>query len=127
MHTPAGFGPPLACTAEALTALHCFRKSRSEQAFAHFAMLTGRMPWHDCSVPNAIACCVMQVKPAYQLLDAFHHGQVESHTSVTKIMADSEYLRECQDLFELYVSDYIMLTRSKVCIVDLSMPSCHLQ
>ena len=56
----------------------------------------------------------MQVKPAYLLLDAFHHGQVESHTSVTKIMADSEYLRECQDLFELYVSDYIMLTRSKV-------------
>lgn len=34
--------------------------------------------------------------------------------SVTKIMADSEYLRECQDLFELYVSDYIMLTRCKV-------------
>lgn len=56
----------------------------------------------------------MQVKPAYQLLDAFHHGHVESHTSVTQIMADSEYLRECQDLFELYVSDYIMLTRSKV-------------
>ena len=34
--------------------------------------------------------------------------------SVTKIMADSEYLRECQDLFELYVSDYIMLMRCKV-------------
>lgn len=48
------------------------------------------------------------------MLDAFHHGQVESHMSVTKIMADSEYLRECQDLFELYVSDYIMLTRCKV-------------
>ena len=61
----------------------------------------------------------MQVKPAYQLLDAFHHGHVESHTSVTKIMADSEYLRECQDLFELYVSDYIMLTRSKVRLIDL--------
>ncbi len=56
----------------------------------------------------------IQVKPAYLVLDAFHHGQVESHMSVTKIMADSEYLRECQDLFELYVSDYIMLTRCKV-------------
>ncbi len=37
--------------------------------------------------------------------------------SVTKIMADSEYLRECQDLFELYVSDYIMLTRCKVRLI----------
>lgn len=63
----------------------------------------------------SISCAVLQVKPAYHVLDAFHHGQVESHTSVTKIMADSEYLRECQDLFELYVSDYIMLTRCKVC------------
>ena len=51
------------------------------------------------------------------MLDAFHHGQVESHMSVTKIMADSEYLRECQDLFELYVSDYIMLTRCKVTLI----------
>lgn len=67
----------------------------------------------------------MQVKPAYQLLDAFHHGHVESHTSVTKIMADSEYLRECQDLFELYVSDYIMLTRSKVCIITSTSPAWH--
>lgn len=56
----------------------------------------------------------LQVKPAYLVLDAFHHGQVEGQLSVTKIMADSEYLRECQDLFELYVSDYIMLMRCKV-------------
>ena len=34
--------------------------------------------------------------------------------SVTSIMAESEHLRESQDLFELYVSDYIMLTRCKV-------------
>lgn len=60
------------------------------------------------------SCYVVQVRPAYLVLDAFHHGQVESHLSVTKIMDDSEYLRECQDLFELYVSDYIMLTRCKV-------------
>ncbi|KAK9808985.1 hypothetical protein WJX72_007373 [[Myrmecia] bisecta] len=53
------------------------------------------------------------VKPAYAMLDAFHHGKVESYMSVSKIMADSEQLRECQDLFELYVSDYIMLTRCK--------------
>lgn len=60
-----------------------------------------------------------QVKPAYLVLDAFHHGQVEGQLSVTKIMADSEYLRECQDLFELYVSDYIMLMRCKVMHLSL--------
>ena len=48
------------------------------------------------------------------MLDAFHHGHVEGHMSVTSIMAESEHLRESQDLFELYVSDYIMLTRCKV-------------
>ena len=42
--------------------------------------------------------------------------------SVTKIMADSEYLRECQDLFELYVSDYIMLTRCKVSFHSIYWP-----
>ncbi|KAL0038617.1 hypothetical protein WJX79_000048 [Trebouxia sp. C0005] len=64
------------------------------------------------SVPGA-ELKLEHVRPAYLVLDAFHHGQVESRMSVTKIMADSEYLRECQDLFELYVSDYIMLTRCK--------------
>lgn len=61
----------------------------------------------------------LQVKPAYLVLDAFHHGQVEGQLSVTKIMADSEYLRECQDLFELYVSDYIMLMRCKVAFLAI--------
>ncbi|KAA6419077.1 MAG: flagellar outer dynein arm heavy chain beta [Trebouxia sp. A1-2] len=65
------------------------------------------------SVPGA-ELKLEHVRPAYLVLDAFHHGQVESRMSVTKIMADSEYLRECQDLFELYVSDYIMLTRCKL-------------
>eukprot|EP00891_Asterochloris_glomerata_P002883 jgi/Astpho2/2883/Aster-01037 len=53
------------------------------------------------------------VQPSYLMLDAFHHGHVEGHMSVTSIMAESEHLRESQDLFELYVSDYIMLTRCK--------------
>lgn len=58
--------------------------------------------------------CALQVQPSYLMLDAFHHGHVEGHMSVTSIMAESEHLRESQDLFELYVSDYIMLTRCKV-------------
>ena len=33
---------------------------------------------------------------------------------MTAVVAESEHLRECQDLFELYVSDYIMLVRCKV-------------
>ncbi|KAK9866454.1 hypothetical protein WJX84_011662 [Apatococcus fuscideae] len=53
------------------------------------------------------------VQPAYAMLDAFHHGHVESRPSVTAIIAEAEHLRESQDLFELYVVDYIMLTRCK--------------
>lgn len=46
-----------------------------------------------------------------QVLDAFHHGSVDGHSSVTTIMAESQQLQEMQDLFELYVSDYLVLTR----------------
>ena len=60
-----------------------------------------------------------QVQPAYAMLDAFHHGHVESRPSVTAIIAEAEHLRESQDLFELYVVDYIMLTRCKVGIMPL--------
>ncbi len=51
------------------------------------------------------------VKPAYGILDAFHHGSVESYPSVMAIMAESKQLQEAQELFELYQSDYIMLQR----------------
>eukprot|EP00951_Prasinocladus_malaysianus_P003015 scaffold21499_cov40-Prasinocladus_malaysianus.AAC.1 len=68
------------------------------------------------TVPNAelkLEC----VGPAYERLDAFHHGTVtcpDSGTvygSVMEIIAESESLRENQDLFELFVSDYVFLTR----------------
>lgn len=51
------------------------------------------------------------VKPAYAILDAFHHGSVEDYPSVTQITAESKQLQEAQELFELYQSDYIMLQR----------------
>eukprot|EP00879_Flechtneria_rotunda_P005416 GHRR01005708.1.p1 GENE.GHRR01005708.1~~GHRR01005708.1.p1 ORF type:complete len:1495 (+),score=578.36 GHRR01005708.1:300-4784(+) len=51
------------------------------------------------------------VRPAYQILDAFHHGSVDSYPSVTTIVAESKQLQELQELFELYVSDYLMLQR----------------
>jgi hypothetical protein len=46
-----------------------------------------------------------------QVLDAFHHGSVDGHLSVTAIIAESKQLQEFQDLFEMYVSDYLVLTR----------------
>lgn len=46
-----------------------------------------------------------------QVLDAFHHGSVDKYPSVTTIIAESKQLQEFQDLFELYVSDYLVLTR----------------
>ncbi len=59
----------------------------------------------------------MQVKAAYRLLDDFHHGHVDGHPSVTALMEEAEQLRKQQDLFELYVSDYIFLQR---CMVGLA-------
>ena len=56
----------------------------------------------------------MQVNEAYGLLDGFHHGSVEGHESVLNLIAAAEQLREQQDLFELYVVDYIFLTRCMV-------------
>ncbi|KAI8473051.1 MAG: flagellar outer dynein arm heavy chain beta [Monoraphidium minutum] len=56
------------------------------------------------------------VRPAYQVLDAFRHGGVDGHPSVMAIISDSKQLQEWQDLFELYVQDYLPLTR---CAEDL--------
>jgi hypothetical protein len=51
------------------------------------------------------------VRPAYTVLDAFHHGSVDAYSSVTAIIEESRQLQELQDLFELYVSDYLVLQR----------------
>lgn len=51
------------------------------------------------------------VKPAYAILDAFHHGSIDEYPSVTAIIAESKQLQEAQELFELFQSDYIMLQR----------------
>lgn len=51
------------------------------------------------------------VKPAYAVLDAFHHGSVDEYPSVTTIIAESKQLQEAQELFELFQSDYLMLQR----------------
>ena len=59
------------------------------------------------------------VKPAYKILDEFHHGSLTDQTeegpivypSVFKIIAESKQLQEAQELFELFQSDYIPLQR----------------
>ena len=55
-----------------------------------------------------------QVPGAYEVLDKFHHGEVGDdfpYGSVWAVTAESEHLNECQDLFELFVSDYVALRR----------------
>jgi dynein heavy chain len=58
-----------------------------------------------------------QVKPAYKILDEFHHGSLTDPTdnvvypSVYKIIAESKQLQEAQELFELFQSDYVPLQR----------------
>ena len=54
---------------------------------------------------------IKEIHEAYRLLDAFHHGKVEEYESVTAHLKEAEYLKECQDLFDLYVVDYVHLTR----------------
>ncbi|KAL6747291.1 flagellar outer dynein arm heavy chain beta [Haematococcus lacustris] len=51
------------------------------------------------------------VKPAYKVLDDFHHKSFDKYPSVTAIIAESKQLQEAQELFELFQSDYIMLQR----------------
>lgn len=55
-----------------------------------------------------------QVTTAYQLLDDFHHGSVQSRPSVMALLEEAEALRRQQDLFELYVSEYVFLQRCTV-------------
>jgi len=54
------------------------------------------------------------VDPAYELLNHFAHGTKNdtfSFGSVTEVVSESAQLNESQELFELYVSDYIDLRR----------------
>jgi hypothetical protein len=53
-----------------------------------------------------------QVKPAYSIIDAFHHKKVPNFDvagfdNLLLIMKDSRKLQEQQDLFDLNVSSYL--------------------
>jgi len=58
-------------------------------------------------VPGGGEIKLEHVKPAYQVLDAFHHIGVDAHPSVIAIIAESKQLQEWQDLFELYVQVWV--------------------
>ena len=71
------------------------------------------------TIKGAAELQLTMVAPSYQLLDSFHHGSVDCpetgkvYGSVTEIITESEQLREKQDLFELFVSEYVFLIRCK--------------
>jgi len=53
---------------------------------------------------------IEEVQNAYKTIDSFKNGG-SVHGSLGDIMTEAKYLNECQDLFELFVSDYVQLRR----------------
>jgi len=54
------------------------------------------------------------LEPSYLILDHFHSGKETDEYpfgSVTALVEQARYLNECQELFELFVSDYVHITR----------------
>lgn len=56
----------------------------------------------------------LQVAPANTVMDGFLDGGVDGFPSLSDLHTESTELRTCQELFELYVSDYVSLARCKV-------------
>ena len=56
----------------------------------------------------------MQAAPAYAVMDGFLEGGVDGYPSLGDLQREAAELRECQELFELYVSDYVSLARCRV-------------
>ena len=76
-----------------------------------------------CTVVSAVALLQylkpqlpprLQVASAYRVLDGFRNGGVDGQPSVTALMQEADELRKQQDLFELYVSEYVFLQRCMV-------------
>lgn len=55
-----------------------------------------------------------QVEGAYATIEAFQAAGVPPWPSVPAILAEAGAMREHQELFELHVSDYLLLTRCQV-------------
>ena len=57
---------------------------------------------------------VEQVPGAYAAIEAFQSTGLEQWPSVPALLAEAASMRENQELFELYVSEYLPLTRCQV-------------
>ena len=55
-----------------------------------------------------------QAEPAYKVIDGFMEGGVDGYPSLNDLQREAAELRESQELFELYVSDYVSLARCRV-------------
>ena len=64
------------------------------------------------------------MKPAFQVMDGFLAGSVDGYPSLASLDAEGAGLRESQDLFELYVSDYVTLARCRVRTAALDSVTC---
>ena len=60
------------------------------------------------------AAPLIQVQGAYAAIQAFHSAGVPPWPSVSAMLAEAAGMRENQELFELHISDYLLLTRCQV-------------
>ena len=58
-----------------------------------------------------------QVNPAYEAMDALHHGTLSLKSSITEFLIENERLREQQEMFELAVQDSTVLSS---CLVSVA-------
>ncbi|CAG9462750.1 unnamed protein product [Pedinophyceae sp. YPF-701] len=56
---------------------------------------------------------VADIERAYRVLDQFNAGAVDGRSNVMAMIKRAQELRESQDLFDLFVVDYVPLTRCK--------------
>ena len=73
---------------------------------------------------GAGALAIEQITPAYEVLDRYDHGEVDTEAgypygSVTRMVARAAALNDSQDLFEVHAVDYVYLTRCSEEIVAL--------
>ena len=71
-------------------------------------------PLQPCTAWPEAPAGLPQVQPAFKDMDDFLEGSVDGFPSLASLDAEGAGLRESQDLFELYVSDYVTLARCRV-------------
>ena len=57
-----------------------------------------------------------QVASAFSALEAIETGTLAGWPSIQSLLNEAAHMRECQELFEIYVVDYIYLTHCQVTV-----------